>query len=69
MDWIAGIQRAIDYMEENMEEPLDYTEIARRANLSGSYFQKVFSILCGCTVGEYIRSRRLLFSCGSLNIY
>lgn len=59
MDWIAGIQRAIDYMEENLEEPLDYTEIARRANLSGSYFQKVFSILCGCTVGEYIRSRRL----------
>ena len=28
-------------------------------NVSSFYFQKIFSILCGFTVGEYIRSRRL----------
>ncbi len=28
-------------------------------NVSSFFFQKIFSILCGFTVGEYIRSRRL----------
>lgn len=28
MDWIRGLQRAIDYMEENMTQVLDYSIIA-----------------------------------------
>lgn len=38
---------------------MDYDEIAACACSSGFHFQRVFSILCGYTLGEYIRSRRL----------
>lgn len=59
MEWITGIQRAINYMEDHLKEELDYGAIAREAACSGYYFQKIFNILCGMTVGEYIRNRRL----------
>lgn len=59
MNWIAGIQRAIDYIEDNLSEELDFGEIAKRAYTSSFHFQRVFAILCGCTLGEYIRARRL----------
>lgn len=59
MDWIYSIQRGIDYMEAHLTEKLDYQDIARQAYSSVFQFQRVFSLLCGYTVGEYIRARRL----------
>ena len=59
MDWIAGMQFAIDYIEKNINEKLDYEEIAKCACSSVFHFQRVFSVLCGFTLGEYIRNRRL----------
>lgn len=59
MDWITGIQRAVDYVEEHLTESIDYEEAAKRAYSSSFHFQRVFSILCGFTLGEYIRARRL----------
>lgn len=59
MDWITGIQNAIDYMEAHITEELDYEEIAKQSFSSSFHFQRVFSILCGYTLGEYIRCRRL----------
>ena len=59
MDWITGIQNAINYIEEHLLEEIDYEEVARQSYSSGYHFQRVFSILCGYTVGEYIRNRRL----------
>lgn len=59
MDWIKGIQRAVDYVEAHITEPIDYEEAAKRAYSSSFHFQRVFSILCGFTLGDYIRMRRL----------
>ena len=59
MDWITGIQNAINYIEDHITEELDYTQIAGESFSSPFHFQRVFSILCGYTLGEYIRSRRL----------
>lgn len=59
MDWITGIQEAIDYIEDHITENLDYCEIAKRSFSSSYHFQRVFSLLCGYTLGEYIRLRRL----------
>ena len=59
MDWVKGVQHAIDYMEMHMTEELKMEEIAAESFSSTYHFQRVFSILCGYTVGEYIRSRRL----------
>ncbi len=59
MDWIIGIQHAIDYIEDNLTETIDYEEVAKKYYSSSYHFQRVFSILCGFTLGEYIRNRRL----------
>ena len=59
MDSIARVQKAIDYIEDNILESLDYQDIARQACMSSYHFQRIFSILCNYTVGEYIRNRRL----------
>lgn len=59
MDWIIGIQQAIDYIEDNLTETIDYEEVAKQCYSSNYHFQRVFSILCGFTLGEYIRNRRL----------
>lgn len=59
MDWISGIQKAVDYVEEHITMDLDFSEIAKQAYSSGFHFQRVFGILCGFTLGDYIRMRRL----------
>ena len=59
LDWITGIQNAVNYIEDHITEPMDYEQIARKSFSSSFHFQRVFSILCGYTLGEYIRSRRL----------
>lgn len=59
MDWVKSFQGAINYIEEHITEPADYERIAREMNLSSFYFQKIFTIICGYNVGEYIRNRRL----------
>lgn len=59
MYWITGIQRALDYVEANILQPIDYEEVAKQAYSSNFHFQRIFSIMCGFTLGEYIRMRRL----------
>lgn len=59
MDWISSIQYTIDYIEDNLDEELDSEILAAKIFTSSFYFQRMFTILCDCTVGEYIRNRRL----------
>lgn len=59
MDWIKGLQRSIDYIEAHLTETIDYESVAAQSFSSSYHFQRVFGILCGFTVGEYIRNRRL----------
>ena len=59
MNWIEGIGEAINYIEANLTGELTVGEIAKKACVSPYYFQKSFALLCGFTVGEYIRRRRL----------
>ncbi len=59
MDWLTGIQNAINYIEEHLTEDMDYEAVAAQAACSGFYFQRIFGILCGIPLGEYIRNRRL----------
>lgn len=59
MDWIQGMQRAIDYVEAHISEEIDFTEVAKQSYSSSFHFQRVFGILCGFSLGDYIRMRRL----------
>lgn len=59
MEWTECISKAISYIEENITEELTIEEIAKQAMVSPFYFQKGFAMLCGFTVGDYIKKRRL----------
>ena len=54
-------------MEENLTEDLDIEQIAGLAALSSFYYQRIFGALCGMTVGEYIRARRMTLAAQELN--
>lgn len=66
MEWTEAISRAIEYIEEHITENITAENIAEQVHISPFYFQKGFSLLCGCTIGEYIRNRRLTLAAGEL---
>lgn len=66
MEWISGIQRAIDYIEEHLTDEIDFEAAAREAYSSSFHFQRVFSILCGITLGDYVRMRRLALAASDI---
>lgn len=68
MSDIKQLQDAVDFIESNIKEDLDYSEIAKKACMSTFHFQRLFSILCGYTVGEYIRNRRLSLAAMELQL-
>ena len=59
MDWLMGLQKAIDYMEEHLFQKIGAEEVADALHFSPFYFQKCFKIVTGYTIGEYLRNRRL----------
>lgn len=65
--WVDGIQRAIQYMEDNLTGDLNIEDIAAYSCVSAFYFQRIFNVLCGVTVGEYIRNRRLTLAAQELS--
>ena len=67
MEWIAGLQRAIDYVEAHLTEEIDYEAVAKEACSSVFHFQRVFGVICGFTLGDYIRMRRLFQAASDLS--
>ena len=54
-----AISKAIQYIEEHITEDLTADRVSGYINISSFYFQKGFTMLCGFTITEYIRNRRL----------
>ena len=59
MNWTDAICSAIRFIEDHITDELTVDMIADRVNISPFYFQKGFAMLCGFTISEYIRNRRL----------
>ena len=53
MDWIVGMQKAIDYIENHLTEKIDYDMVAAQSFSSSYHFQRVFSILCGFRMADH----------------
>ena len=66
MDWITGIQKAVDYTEAHLTGEIDYEAAAKEACSSVFHFQRMFHMLCGYTLGDYIRMRRLTLAADDL---
>ena len=59
MDCIQSIQKAINYMEENILENINYEDVAKQVYMSNYHFHRLFSMVTGITANDYIRKRRL----------
>ena len=66
MEWTNAIQSAIDFMEQHITENISAEDVANHVHISSFYFQKGFRMLCGFSVIEYIRKRRLALAGGDL---
>lgn len=59
MEWAEAIGEAVKYMESHITENITMYEVANHVSISPFYFQKGFSLLCGYSIAEYIRNRRM----------
>ena len=59
MDWLKGMNCVVEYIEENLTQPIKYESLSRIVGCSVYEFSRVFSFMAGMSVSEYIRRRRL----------
>ena len=66
MNYMANMQRAVEFINFNVNDELNVDEIARRAYMSKSYFCKIFRVITGCSVKEYVIAYRLYLAAQDL---
>ncbi|MDQ7095031.1 AraC family transcriptional regulator [Desulfosporosinus sp. PR] len=59
MDWLNRFNSAIDYVENNLDNEIDYSHVAKIACCSEFHFSRMFSSLANVSLSEYVRRRRL----------
>ena len=59
MDHYEVIENALLYIEDQSNQPLSLESVAKTFNMSKYYFHRLFSAMMGCSLNQYIRSRRL----------
>ncbi|HDX9547348.1 TPA: helix-turn-helix transcriptional regulator, partial [Bacillus cereus] len=47
MDWLERMNNALNYIENSLDEEIDYKEIAKAANCSEFHFSRMFSSISG----------------------
>ncbi|MGE7883102.1 AraC family transcriptional regulator [Bacillus sp. NPDC094077] len=59
MDSLKNMNAAMQYIESNLTNEVDFKEVARLALCSEYHFKRMFSFLAGISLSDYIRCRRL----------
>lgn len=59
MDSLSSMNNAMVYIEENLTDDINYSEVSKIAYCSEYHFKRMFSFLSGISLSEYIRRRRL----------
>lgn len=59
MEWIERLNCAVNYIEENIKEPINLEEVSKIACCSTYHFQRMFAYIADITLSEYIRRRRM----------
>jgi AraC family transcriptional regulator len=66
MDWQDRLNRAMAWIEAHLCDELDWGVVAREANCSEFHFSRMFEVIMGLTVGDYVRRRRLSLAASEL---
>ncbi|MBU9711677.1 helix-turn-helix domain-containing protein [Evansella tamaricis] len=59
MEHFEVIEEALLHIENNLNEPLSLDSVSTTFNMSKYYFHRLFSAIMGCSLNQYILSRRL----------
>lgn len=59
MEWIERLNEAINYIEENLTDKIDYSKLGQIACCSSYHFQRMFTYISGMPLSEYIRKRKM----------
>ena len=57
--YVKLINEVIEYIENNINDPLSVQEIAKRFYLSEFHFSRIFKIMIGCSIKQYVQGRKL----------
>ncbi len=66
MNYLNSVQIAINFIEDNLNQDIQLSDISAQANMSHWHFQRVFKALTNETLKSYVRSRRIANSLDSL---
>jgi AraC family transcriptional regulator len=58
-EYFKAINRAVDFINEHLHEPINLYDLAGVANVSGFHFHRLFKALMSESPGEYIQRLRL----------
>lgn len=58
-DYVARVNRAIDYIVRNLAQPLNLQEVSHAADFSPFHFHRVFKALLGETLNQFVKRQRL----------
>lgn len=53
------LNKAIEYIENNLEDKIEYKKIAQILEMNEYSAQNIFYVLCNVSISDYIRKRRL----------
>ncbi|THF74135.1 helix-turn-helix transcriptional regulator [Cohnella fermenti] len=59
MDHYEIVEQALIHIENRLDRPLSLDSVANASNTSKFYFHRLFSAMMGCSLNQYILSRRL----------
>lgn len=59
VDQLNNLNDAINYIEKNLTNEINFQEVAKKAYCSEYHFKRMFSFLSGISLSEYVRRRRL----------
>lgn len=59
MNIYIELNKIVEYIEKNLEENIDLKVISKMIGMNEYTFQRLFSLITGCSFADYVRSRRL----------
>ena len=59
MNYINEMQKAIDYIEDNLDKDINFEKVSKEVGMSPFYFHRIFTAIIGISPTAYIRNRRL----------
>ncbi|MHC5215836.1 AraC family transcriptional regulator [Enterococcus sp. LJL128] len=59
INWLDGMNKVVMYIENHLDEEIDYEELGKILGYSTYHMQRLFLMVAGVSISEYIRCRRL----------